>query len=263
MRARNNRRKAPPRKINWPRIHINWRLVLLPPFAIAVAFAIFTGSKVVLDRPVQQLSVEAPFQRVTEVQIEAVIAPALGSGFLSVDLDGLSERLLQLDWVKDARVMRRWPDTLAVRISEHHAAARWGEHGLLNVNGELFTKEAKHAFPELPQLDGPLGSEQRVAQLYLQVRGQLAAAHLALDTLEMDDRGALSFTLLSGQEIRIGREDIEARVERFFAVAAPALTNDFDRISYVDLRYSNGFSVAWREQPSPGLLSLVEYPSNG
>jgi cell division protein FtsQ len=255
-RVRSNRRKPQRRALKWPQIRVNWRAVLMPPLVLAaVATAIFVG-KDLLDRPVTRLIVEAPFQRVTSVQIESAISAALGSGFLSVDLDALTARIEAIDWVDEARVLRQWPDALVVRVSEHTAAARWGDSGLLNVRGELFTRDAHHGFPELPSLEGPPGTERRVAELYLAVRGRLAAAHLSLGRLTLDERGAVRFTLSTGQEIRIGRDDIPGRLDRFFEIATPALEGRFNDIEYVDLRYTNGFAVGWANRPTSGLATV-------
>ena len=265
MRARNNRRKSPPKQFKLPRIRIrvNWRAVLTVPLVAGVAIVAVSAAKRALDRPVQRLTIEAPFQRVTAVQIEGAVGSGLGQGFLSVDLDVLSERLEALDWVEDARVWRRWPDTLVVRISEHVAAARWGESGLLNTRGELFTEDSRHSYPELPSLAGPPGTERRVAELYLAVRGRLAEAHMTLEALRMDSRGAVSFTLSSGQEVRIGREDIVTRLDRFFDVVAPVLAADLPQVEYVDLRYANGFAVGWHDALHTQLANTKEFRARG
>ena len=260
--VRSNRRKQKRRELAWPTLRIRWRAVLVPPLVMAAVIGIGVAARHVIDRPVTRLIVEAPFQRVTAVQIEAAIDGALGESFLSADLDALSARIAALDWVDEARVERRWPSMLLVRITEHAAAARWGETGLLNVHGELFTTDSRHGFPELPLLDGPPGTERRVAALYLAVRGRLAAAHLTLDTLALDERGALHFTLAGNQDIRIGREDIEERLDRFFEVATPALEGRFNDIEYVDLRYANGFAVGWASRSGSGLATL-EPPRRG
>jgi len=246
MRMKANRRRAPKRSLHVPRLRINWRrvigVVVVPIVLLAGGYAVERA----LDRPVRRLSIEGPFQRVSAIQIEEVVGPEIGRGFLSVDLEALRERLERLDWVASATVWRRWPGTLSVRVSEHTAAARWGSNGLLNVAGELFTEDSRHAYPELPLLEGPPGAEHRVAELYLAIRDRLAKAELHLITLSMDERGALAFQLIEGQEIRVGREAIDERLERFFSVVTPAIGHDLDAVDYIDLRYSNGFSVGWR-----------------
>jgi cell division protein FtsQ len=239
------------------------RAVLALPIAALVFYGTLKGVELALDQPVRNLVVEGTFQRVKPIQIEAAVADARDAGFMTLDLGGLRERVKQLDWVDRASVGRRWPDTLVVRVTEHQAAARWGESGLLNVRGELFTERSQHAFPELPRLDGPPGTEGDVARRYLAVRGKLAAAGLALESLGVDARGAWRLVLGGGQEIRLGRRDIDERLYRFFDVVAPALAADLKRVDYVDLRYTNGFAVGWRDGPPEHLATVAAVRDRG
>jgi cell division protein FtsQ len=267
-RKTNRRRVEKPRTwLRAPKIAVAWRsklrAVLVPPIAAAALFGAFNGAKALLDQPVRNLVVEGTFQRVTPIQVEAAVADGLNSGFLSVNLGALRARVQALDWVDRASVGRSWPDTLIVRITEHRAAARWGEHGLLNVRGELFTDHALHAFPELPSLGGPRGSERDVARRYLAVRGKLAESELTLTSFSMDERGSWRLVLGGGQEVRLGRRDIDERLYRFFEVVAPALTAELERIEYVDLRYTNGFAVGWRGGPPAELAAVAHLPERG
>jgi cell division protein FtsQ len=266
---RGNRRRVEGRLAQWrlPPIGAPWRGRLrngLAAIALAAAlFGLFKGAEFVLDQPVRNLVVEGTFQRVTPLQIEAAVMNDLDAGFVSVDLGELRRRVKAIDWVDRVNVGRSWPDTLIVRITEHQAAARWGENGLLNVRGELFTEQAQHQLPELPQLAGPRGSEREVARRYLAVRGKLAEADLTLKSLSMDERGAWLLVLGSGQEIRLGRRDIDERLYRFFDVVAPALATDLPRVAYVDLRYTNGFAVGWRDERPAGITAVAQLGDRG
>jgi cell division protein FtsQ len=245
MRARKNRRRPSKRRPSLPRFTVNWRALLVPPIVLTALGGALISGRALLDRPISELIIDATFQRVSAVQIEAAVGPGLERGFVSLDLRDLKRSVEALDWVDTAQVGRVWPDRVVVRVSEHRAAARWGEDGLLNTRGELFTRSARYAFPELPRLAGPEGSERDVASLYLSIRGRLVEADLALERLSMDARGAVSLLLESGQEVRFGRAHIQDRLERFFTVAAPALSEEFHRVDYIDLRYTNGFAVGW------------------
>jgi cell division protein FtsQ len=264
-----NRRRVESRvaRLKLPTLGTNWvrrlRAALALPLALAALYGVFWVAELTLDQPVRNLVVEGAFQRVTPIQVEAALAAELEAGFLSVDLGKARERVEALDWVDRANVGRRWPDTLIVRVTEHQAAARWGKSGLLNVRGELFTEQSQHAFPELPSLAGPRGSERDVARRYLAVRGKLAEADLALESLELDERGAWRLVLAGGQEIRLGRRDIDERLYRFFETVAPTLAADLARIEYVDLRYTNGFAVGWRNGPPAGLAAVAHVPDRG
>lgn len=266
---RGNRRRTESRlaRSRLPAIGAAWlrrlRAALVLPIAAVVVYGALRGMLLVLDQPVRNLEVEGTFQRVSPIQVEAAVADGLNAGFLTVNLSALRERVEALDWVDRAKVGRRWPDTLIVRVVEHQAAARWGQSGLLNVRGELFAERSQHAFPELPSLAGPPGTERDVARRYLAVRGKLAEANLSLDRLELDERGSWRLVLGGGQEIRLGRRELDERLYRFFAVVAPTLAAELKRIEYVDLRYTNGFAVGWRDGPPANLAAVAAVPDRG
>jgi cell division protein FtsQ len=247
-RSRANRRKAQTRPLTLPRIRINTRWLVMPPAATAVLVALFFTVQAAVSLPVSRLQIEGSFQRVTPLQVEGAIAAALDRGFLTVDLSRIQREVERLDWVDSAELTRIWPDTLNVRLVEQQAAARWGETSLLNVRGELFSNDRRYSLPELPVLSGPPGSEHDLAQRYLMLRDRLAKAGLGLRGLEMDERGAWSVELETGQEIRLGKQDVGPRLERLFSFALPALASDLSRVSYVDMRYTNGFAVAWIDE---------------
>jgi len=262
-RPKTNRRKSVRKRPTLPKLQIDWQAVLVLPGALGVLAGTFFGAQALLDHPVQKLEVEGTFQRVTPIQVAAALEPALTRGFLSSDLRQLRRRVEALDWVDSAEVARAWPDTLVIRVREHQAAARWGGSGLLNTRGELFTDDSRHALPELPRLAGPAGSEREVASRYLALRGRLAESTFTLDALIMDERGAWRIELETGQQIRLGRRDLDERIDRFFAVVAPALAGVLQRVSYVDLRYTNGFSVGWIQDPDVQLAEVSEVPGSG
>jgi len=76
--------------------------------------------------------------------------------------------------------------------------------------------------------------------------------------LTLDARGALNLTLDNGVQVRLGRQQIESRFERFMLVAAKLVSQRAADIAYVDMRYGNGFAVGWKgsnghlaQQPAP------------
>ncbi len=211
---------------------------------VAVA-AIVWLAVLFLDRPIDAVTVEGSFERVPVIQVEAAVGDLQEAGFLSVDLDSVVERIEDIDWVDQVVVRRRWPGTLYIRIIEQVPAARWGDDGLLNTRGELFVEHARHVPMELPELSGPEGSQTTVAERYLELRNMLTEAGFTLDALSLDARGAWRFTLGGGVEVRIGREAVAERLERFELYAAPLITDRMAEVAYVDLRYSRGFAIGW------------------
>ncbi len=199
-----------------------------------------------LDQPVRSIVIDGPFQRVTAVEVEQAARGALKGGFVSANLDRLRDAVEALAWVDRVRVQRLWPDRIQVEVVEQQAAARWGEDGLLNTRGELFAEGVRHVPPELPRLDGPEGSEWQVAQRYLAIQGRLVEQGLRVAALRLDARGAWDLDLSNGVTVRLGRRQVDERMDRLVQVAAQVIAGRAAEIAYVDMRYSNGFSIGWR-----------------
>lgn len=248
-RQRENRRKTTAPRWQWPQVDL--RRAGIGTAMCALVATLVWGMAYALDRPVERVVVEGRFQRVSAVEVEQAIEPFAARGFLSVELADVRGALERIEWVDRAQVERSWPDGLRVTITEHVAAARWGDDGLLNTRGELFLRGVRHLPPELPQLSGPEGSEDEVARLYLDTYPRLLAVGLQLMRVELDPRGAWQLTLANGVVVRLGRQDVEQRLERFIAVASPLVATRSQEISYIDLRYSNGFSVGWNGAAGP------------
>jgi cell division protein FtsQ len=224
---------------------IDWRMAGAAAGAAAGLGLVALLLVLALDRPVQRVLVEGSFQRVSPPEIEAAVAEVARGGLASVDLDEVRTRIERIDWVDHAVVSRRWPDALRVVVVEQVAAARWNDTGLLNARGELFLRNARYVPPELPLLEGPDGSEGMVAQLYLDAQGRLLEAGVRLTGVRLDERGAWELDLANGVKVRLGRLAVTDRLDRFIRLASPLVAKRAAEIGYVDMRYTNGFSVGW------------------
>ena len=71
---------------------------------------------------------------------------------------------------------------------------------------------------------------------------------LRVSAMRLDARGAWTLELVDGLEVRFGRRQVDERIQRFLDVAAGVVQPRVAEIHYVDMRYSNGFSIGWRGQ---------------
>ncbi len=231
------------------------RLLRIAGIAAAAAGAVGVAA-FTLDRPIHVITMDGAFQRVSPGQVEKVAAPYALAGFMSADLDAIRRAVEAIPWVDKALVARRWPLSLHITVIEQTAVARWNEAGLLNSRGELFVRAATHVPPELPRLSGPPGSEAEVARLYLTAQGRMLEAGLRIAALRLDPRGAWEMDLDNGITVRLGRHDVEERIDRFIHTASQVIAHRLNEVNYVDMRYSNGFAIGWRGAVTPAAAPL-------
>ena len=104
-------------------------------------------------------------RRMDEQQVYAIALGQVDRSMLNVDLQALRQQLMQLPWVKDARVSRRLPDTLAVDIVEREPAAVWQNEGklaLIDKGGVVLEPVSINAMPDLPLVVGTDANLQAV-----------------------------------------------------------------------------------------------------
>ncbi|MDB6085797.1 MAG: cell division protein FtsQ [Gammaproteobacteria bacterium] len=238
-------------KRRWPEFFGNWRVYARRTALVVLIVGALGTLTWALDRPIRVISMDGAFQRVSPGQVEKAVAPFTQAGFMSADLDRIQRAVESVPWVDHARVERRFPNSVHVAVVEETAAARWGESGLLNTRGQLFVRAATHVPAELPRLSGPEGTESQVAQRYLSAQGRMLEAGMRIAALRLDERGAWEMDLDSGVTVRLGRRDVDERLDRFIHTASQVIAHRLNDIAYVDMRYSNGFAIGWRNAMAP------------
>ncbi len=202
--------------------------------------------------PLSRLRVTGEFERVQAEQLRAAVSPHARRGYFAVRLADAQHAVERLPWVERAQVRKAWPDVMEVHVVEHRPFARWGEDRLLSERGQLFPKPDDSDGARLPQLDGPDARTAEVVELYNQTRALFAPLGYGVAEMGMDARGSWSLTLDNGMRIVIGRDDAQARLERFARQLPQLLVQQARPIARADLRYTNGFTVTWG---SPGTSS--------
>ena len=232
-------------KAGWDRIQ--WMRLITLCTVLAISLSVYVATLWLMNRPIQAVVIDGAFERVSAIQVEDALEMYIQVGFLSADLHAMRRQLRGLPWVANANVRRRWPGTIEVAIEEQRSVARWGDAGLLNKNGELFIENVSHAPAELPLLSGPHGSERRVAEMYFRVQERLERRGMAAVSLRLDDRGAWEIQLISGIRVRLGARMVEARLDRFFAALDKVVAAQAENVDYIDMRYTNGFAIGWKD----------------
>lgn len=243
-RNRGKQRRVSDRRLSLPAL--DWRVLVKVAPAVVVIALVCVGTVWVVGRPIDTVRVAGAFERVSAVQVEAALSPHLSGGFLSADLNLLQHKLTGLPWIARASIRRKWPAFLEVMVEEERPAACWGKDGLLNTDGILFVEHASHVPAELPRLDGPPGTQSRVAKRYFDVQTRLEQRGLSAVSLRLDKRGAWELQLSNGIVVRFGTAAVDEQLVRFFRALDRVIAPRSKRIIYVDMRYTNGFAIRWK-----------------
>ncbi|MGA7964618.1 MAG: FtsQ-type POTRA domain-containing protein [Gammaproteobacteria bacterium] len=228
-----------------PRHWLRW---MLAAGGVALAWALIAHYTTRSSGPVvNAVVIRLPANReVSAAQIRSAVASAVHGGVLTVDLGAVRAAVQQLPWVAGASVRRMWPNALEVDVRLRRPIARWGEHGLVDRSGQVFTPANVTAFAALPMLKGMPDEASDVFADFGRVQSQVRPLGLKVTGLSENVSGELRVTFASGLALVLGHEKPFGRLARFIHIAVPALGPNLERVATVDMRYPNGFAVGWK-----------------
>jgi cell division protein FtsQ len=217
---------------------------------LAPVIAVLNGWLAADRWPIERLLVHAPFAQVDEQTVRAAALPHLADGFFAIRLDRVREAVGGLPWVESVEVRKHWPNVVELTVTEHRAYARWGRERLVSDRGVLFAPPTLAGFDHLPQLDGPDSRLDEVLAMHRDALVLLTRRGLEPRSLRLSPRGSWSLLLADGARINAGRGDPLPRLARFAAAMPRLQAAETRRLERADLRYGNGFSLRWHDEPS-------------
>lgn len=143
---------------------------------LAFAAAQYAGLTATAYQQYAALAAKAGFQvqrvevtgmeRVDQLKVYQLVLAEKDRAMSLVDIEKVRADLLQYGWIKDARVARRLPDTLAVEIIERKPTAIWqrdGKYSLIDADGIVLANIRPGEGGDLPTLNGNDANRQTVA----------------------------------------------------------------------------------------------------
>ncbi|MFW2373001.1 MAG: cell division protein FtsQ/DivIB [Gammaproteobacteria bacterium] len=197
--------------------------------------------------PIENVYIEGEFKYLSHEQLKLKAMPYVSGGFFTVDLKRLRNHLMILPWVEDVSIRRQWPDSLQLRVIEKQPVAYWGVDQLLSSRAVLFKPEILDRSMSLPKISGPQGQHEVMFRELGRLQAWLAESALRIRKLEQDERRSWSVTMESGLELRLGRKMRHERIQRFSSAYQKQLIKQVKQIRHVDMRYTNGFAVSWKQ----------------
>jgi len=258
--AKHNRRGATRKSVRKQREAIDWQKGFRFTFVMLFLFGLVSAA-VYLQRddtfPILHVTVEGDLLHTDKNTLIKAVTPYVTGSFFSVDADRIQQAGEALPWVKQIQVKRAWPDSVHLVVEEQHAISRWGDNALLNNNGEIFSP-ATTTFPAgLATLTGPKGANKMMAKRYVDIQRQVSKLGLKVTQIKMDQRRAWQVDFSDGLKVMLGRANSEQRLQRFITVFNAGLQRYQADIATIDMRYTNGLAVVWKQGQKPNFNGTV------
>lgn len=218
-------------------------LLLLITVLVVQTFNWTTG---LLQQPVLIVDVEGEFKYLKKAIVADIVNESLESGYLQTDLPNLHRQLVARPWIKEASLKRKMNSTLQIELLEHKPLATWNDSSLISTEALLFTPDVIPTDLYIPHLSGQ--DYLAVLSMYEQLAQKTPADLLPIKALSVSFDGGI--TVINGYDmvVILDEKNWQDQLERFVVISNKALKNKLPDVEKIDMRYTNGAAVSWREQ---------------
>ncbi len=220
----------------------NWFLLLLIIFG-AVSYLSQQNNLM----PIKKIKLSGTFEHINQNEIESILQSFVGEGFFSLDIHSLQKMLSEKSWTKSVSIRRVWPDRLDITIVERKPIARWDDKHLISNRAVVFSADTR-SFQQLPLIHTENKDVSQILTSFYRLNRRFNLVDETVLSLHQDSRGALDIELPGGLTIKLGRNQVEHKIERLITIYQQQIRPRRADIQRLDLRYTNGFAVAWKKE---------------
>lgn len=203
-----------------------------------------TNNREIFHFPIKTVT-SSELINVNKDDISNAVKYLYSKSFFDIDLNYLKNKLEKIEWVRKINVRRSYPNEIIIDIEEHTPILIWNNKMYINMYGEKFN--VSKIDKNIPML---ISDESRINEVFAYFKlfnEKLSSRKLDFKITKImeNEIRSLTISLSSGINIQLGSKDVNMKIPLFFEIYKSLNTRDLNKIRYIDMRYSNGFSVGW------------------
>ena len=219
--------------------------------SIVIIAVIYLNTKTNRDRkiyfPIKNISIESKIINVNKDDVFEKSKNYLNSkSFFNFKINILKNEIEKVSWVRSADIKRVYPDEVKIYIKEHVPVAIWNNKSYMNNSGDIFfIHDIKKNLPMINSNE----SRNKIMHVYFSLLLKYISDYnfdIEIKKIEENEIRSISAHLSSGIIVKFGSKDIKSKIHTFFKVYKTLNSSDLKKIGYIDMRYSNGFSIGWK-----------------
>ena len=218
---------------------------------ISILAVVYLDTRNTNDRkiyfPIKNVSIESKIINVSKHDVFEKSKNYLDSkSFFNFKINILKKEIEKVSWVKSADIKRVYPGKIKIYIEEHTPIAIWNNKSYMNDVGDIFL--IQDIKKNLPVIISNQSGNKIMFEYFSLLLKYISDENfdIKIKKIEENDIRSLSAYLSSGIIVKFGSKDIRGKILTFIKVYKTLNTSDLEKIRYIDMRYSNGFSIGWK-----------------
>ena len=210
------------------------------------------GGKALRDAPPAAIHVDDRDLTVAQYQaLQQVMNQQSVSSFFTSDLQALRDISTGLAWVDQVSVSRDWQRGIVIKALPKQAVANFGTERLVDAKGAVFVPADSRELTQekFATLQGDIAQAPVIMQQMQQVNDWYAPLGMQVEDIILSPRMTWLIRFDNGLRIIVDNENTAQKLLNLSQLMGNQLENRRAEIQSVDLRYKNGFTIAWNIAP--------------
>lgn len=207
------------------------------------------------NKPAEDIVIDDSNLSPAEVQVLASTLSSVGKvQFFSADLEQIHDEVTKLSWVESADVSRDWYRGVMVSVTPRKAIANFGSRQMIDASGQVFVPVDRTQLMNT-HLVTLYGDEAEAVDIMTQmnhINTWFEPLGISVKELSLTPRQTWIIGFNSGLRVIVDGENTEQKLYGLPKTLFWHYKDKLNQIQSVDLRYKNGFVIAWKSQAPNG-----------
>lgn len=209
---------------------------------------LYMGGKALRDAPPAVIQVSTQGLSTVQYQkLNQAMSQQTVDSFFTTDLQALRDVAIELDWIDQASVTRDWQRGIVVAALPKQAVANFGTERLVDAKGVVFVPADGEELiqSQFATLQGEIGQAPVIMQQLQQINDWYTSLNMQVEDIILTPRMTWLIRFDSGLRVIVDNEDTAQKLLNLSHLLDNQLSTRLNNIQSIDLRYKNGFAVAW------------------
>ena len=212
------------------------------------------GGKALRDAP--PVAIQVSSQNLSSVQaqiLQQTMNQQPVSSFFTTDLQTLRDIAMGLAWVDQISVTRDWQRGIVVTALPKQAVAHFGTERLVDAKGAVFVPADSQELTGSPlvTLQGEMAQAPVIMQQMQQINSWYSPLDMRVEDIILTPRMTWLVRFDNGLRVIVDNENTAQKLLSLSQLLNNQLSARRDEMQSIDLRYKNGFTIAWKMQEPP------------
>jgi len=206
------------------------------------------GGKALRDAPPANIYVSNQGLSVAQYRsLQEVMEQQQVSSFFTSDLQALRDITMGLAWVDQVSISRDWQRGIVIDALPKQAVANFGTERLVDAKGAVFVPADSRDLTQeqFATLQGEISQAPVIMQQMQQVNDWYTPLGMQVEDIILSPRMTWLIRFDNGLRVIVDNENTSQKLLNLSQLLGNQLSTRRDEMQSVDLRYKNGFTIAW------------------